>query len=730
MCRELQCGEAVPSLVTYTRRPGPIWTEKIHCVGDESRLLDCTKIPEMKNCTKENPPAIQCKVEVRLSGGTNCSGRVEVKYKGEWGGVFFSEHWIHLSTVIHRQLGCIIPNADFLTNASEFGNIKSILLFAAINCSGEESYLSQCKFYPFKINDLSTDIMAGLTYPGYRDYRLVDGPNDCSGYLQAKQGNTWGSVCAIDEDLRTANVICRELQCGEAVPSLVTYTRRPGPIWMDQIRCIGNESRLLNCTIALATMKNCTKENHPYIQCKVEVRLSGGTTNCTGRVEVKYKGAWGGVLYDADVTNLSTVVQRQMGCIMAKEDLLIKASEFGNIKMKLWFHIINCSGEESYLSQCWFYEIGVNDFATDSMAGLTYPGSKAYRLAHGPSECSGQLEVRHGGTWESVCEIDSDLKAANVFCMMGSKAYRLAHGPSECSGQLEVRHGGTWESVCEIDSDLKAANVMCRELSCGQAMTPSLNYTRRSGTIWTNQIQCIGNETRLLDCLVVPGLDGNCTKQNPPVIQCEELRLTGGLTNCMGIVEMYYKGEWGAVRGVLNTDSFGTVVCRQLGCTSPNGNNSVINADTFGEEFRLVLFKDVNCEGEELLLSQCKHETGRHLFTSDALSGVICSAYRDYRLVDGSDECSGHLEAQIGDSWGSLCDLDSALRVANVLCKELQCGEAVPSLVIYTRRPGPIWTEKIHCVGNESRLLDCPKHPGVTKHCTKPHPPAIQCKGR
>ncbi|XP_075700761.1 antigen WC1.1-like [Rhinoderma darwinii] len=391
-----------------------------------------------------------------------------------------------------------------------------------------------------------------LTSPwhGHREYRLVDGHNACSGHLEAQHGDIWGSVCDIDADLRGANVFCKELECGEAGPSLVNYTRGPGPIWTEQIHCV------------------------------VEVKLSGGVTNCTGRVEVKYKGIWGGVFFHEESKYLTSVVNRQLGCPIPRENILTTAGDYGNINMKLWFGVINCSGEESYLSQCSFITLDFYEVPTTFMSGLTYP---EYRK------------------------------------------YRLVDGSNECSGQLEARHGGTWGSVCEIDTDLRAAKVICRQLQCGQAVTSSLNFTRRPGPIWTDQIHCIGNESRILDCSIMPGVDGNCTKQYPPAIQCE--------------------------------------------------------------------------------------------------------AYREYRLVGGPNECSGHLEAQHGDTWGSVCEIDPELRAANVICKELQCGQAVPTLVNYTRKSKTIWTEQIHCVGNESRLLDCSRKPEIMGNCTKQHPPAIQCKG-
>ncbi|XP_056401072.1 antigen WC1.1-like [Hyla sarda] len=202
------------------------------------------------------------------------------------------------------------------------------------------------------------------------------------------------------------------------------------------------------------------------------------------------------------------------------------------------------------------------------------------------------------------------------------------------------------------------------------------------------------------------------------------VRLSGGVTECEGLIEVKYKEEWRGVYG--EEENITSVVCRQLGCVTPNIQHHVTTGDTFVNDVRRDL--DVNCAGEESSLSQCQYKSDNQLYSSAILIGVRCSGHREYRLADGPDSCSGHLETRHIDTWGSVCEIDPELRVANVLCRELQCGEAVPTLLSYSR-PGPIWTEQIHCTGNESRLYDCARYPGVDESCTKHDSPVIECRG-
>ena len=78
---------------------------------------------------------------------------------------------------------------------------------------------------------------------------------------------------------------------------------------------------------------------------------------------------------------------------------------------------------------------------------------------------------------------------------------RLVDGPSRCSGRVEVKSDQSWVSVCEGDFDQQDAEVVCRELGCG---APSVIQGSLFGEIrakkWTNEFQCVGNESSLLNC--------------------------------------------------------------------------------------------------------------------------------------------------------------------------------------------------------------------------------------
>ncbi|XP_034556229.1 HHIP-like protein 1 [Notolabrus celidotus] len=91
-----------------------------------------------------------------------------------------------------------------------------------------------------------------------------------------------------------------------------------------------------------------------------------------------------------------------------------------------------------------------------------------------------------------------------------------------------------------------------------------------------------------------------------------------------GRIEIFFRGEWGTVCDDLFNSKAGTVVCRQLGFKTAL---AVMKRAALGEADRSVriLLDDVECEGEEGSLLQCKRSrVGKHNCTHGEDVGVIC----------------------------------------------------------------------------------------------------------
>ena len=81
----------------------------------------------------------------------------------------------------------------------------------------------------------------------------------------------WGTVCDDLWDLHDARVVCRQLGFPDAVQPtrLASFDPGTGPIHLDNVMCMGNESRLEECLHDYIGVHFCNEDVGVVCSCKI-----------------------------------------------------------------------------------------------------------------------------------------------------------------------------------------------------------------------------------------------------------------------------------------------------------------------------------------------------------------------------------------------------------------------------------------------------------------------------
>ena len=91
------------------------------------------------------------------------------------------------------------------------------------------------------------------------------------GRVEIFYNGNWGTVCDDDWDINDARVVCRQLGFSDAVsaPGSARFGAGSGHIWLDDVRCSGSESSIINCQHRGWGVENCGHHEDASVICRI-----------------------------------------------------------------------------------------------------------------------------------------------------------------------------------------------------------------------------------------------------------------------------------------------------------------------------------------------------------------------------------------------------------------------------------------------------------------------------
>jgi len=630
---------------------------------------------------------------IRLIGGKNeLEGRLEIYHEDSgWGTVCDEKFSKQAANVICQSIGATTGKALCCSN---FGRGRLDILYDGEICSDSAEDINDCSVNSISSCSSNSVISVICTSEELKTppipIRVVDGRDETNGRVEIFHNHQWGTICGNDFSYLEAAVVCRQLgfSGGFSVREAPFGENPYLPIHTASVTCTGIENRLDECQINYGYTSSCDHAmdvgvfcSDPYVPKPHQtVRLIGGNSIFSGRVEIYKDGVWGTVCGDYWTNKNAEVVCRQLG--MEGGVVALGGMHGEGIKLPIIADNVFCQGNEERLEEC--------------------------SITLGQGDCSHKRDV------SVYCDLPDSIEPEIPL--------RLAGGENKYSGHLEVFRSTRWGTVCDAGFDNAAARVVCKQLGFTGGIAKRMeSFTEHHRfPILLSNVTCSGNEVSLDYCKSQAYPSPGCSHStdvsifcNNPAIETPTIKtrlISDDESTYSGRLEIFRNGIWGTVCSVEFDALDAEVVCRELGLTGGRVSSS------WGETSqKAILATNLECTGIESSLEHCAGNFENINCGHSEDVSVHCidpsiSMDEHIRLTGWNSSSHGRLEINNLGYWGTIYSDGFNAQSAAVVCREAGLVGGIPACCASedtVNSRAPVIATQVECFGDEDTLLEC-----------------------